>query len=68
MCPTICFTATLPNSKQMALEQRILDHLGMRTLTYASRDLMQAEQPLEVEGVEATTDEDFALFVLEKAQ
>ena len=52
----------------MALEQRILDHLGMRTLTYASRDLMQAEQPLEVEGVEATTDEDFALFVLEKAQ
>ena len=41
VCPTICFTATLPRSKQMALEQRIIDQLGMRMLTYVSKDLMQ---------------------------
>ena len=68
VCATICFTATLPSSKQMALEQRIIDQLGMRMLTYVSKGLVQTETSLEVGVLNVTTDVELATFILEKAQ
>ena len=68
VCAAICLTATVPKSKQVTLEQRVLAQLCMRPLTFWPKDLMQPDHSQQVEVLNVSSDEEMSSFLLDKLQ
>ena len=68
VCAAICLTATVPKSKQVTLEQRVLAQLRMRSLTFWPKELMQPDHSQQVEVLNVSSDEEMSSFLLDKLQ